>query len=139
MIEELKESYVIDCNVAIKWFLPEEHASEALTFLEDASKNKTVLYAPEIIIFEFVGVLTKYNRLQFLTSQECRRYFTEFNEIISQNILKLISSSKELEEIFEFSIVKKILYNDAEYLYLSRSLKVRLITYDKHLSKIANR
>lgn len=139
MSDEPFKSYVVDCNVIVKWFLAEEHSEKALLLLESAATSKVILYAPEIIRYEFTGVLTKYNKLKFLTSQECKKYFNELSKIIDQNILKLASLNNNLEEVFDLAIKETILYNDAEYLYLSKKLNADLITYDKHLSKIANR
>lgn len=138
MTDENGKSYVVDCNVIVKWFLPEEYSTEALAVLEQATKDTHCLYAPIIIVNEFAGVLSKYNKLGLLKSEECKKYFNEFTQIINRNILNLTSSNSSHKEVLELALKEKILYNDAEYLFLSKKLNLKLITYDKYLKRLAN-
>ena len=138
MLKKNNNSYIVDCNVVVKWFLPEEHSEEALMLLDKSTKNELILHAPEIISLEFAGVLTRYNKLKLLTTQECKKYFDNFIKIINQNILNISLSGKQAE-VLDLALQEMILYNDAEYLYLAKKLNLELITYDKQLKKIANR
>ncbi len=58
--------YVVDANVAIKWYLPEEHVDAARRLLLD----EHVLAAPDFLLIEFDGVLSKYVRRNQLSLQE---------------------------------------------------------------------
>lgn len=52
--------YVLDCSVALKWFLPEGASAEATAVLARARSGEFRLIAPEIIRVEFAHALRKY-------------------------------------------------------------------------------
>ena len=134
------DSFVVDCNVIVKCFILEEEASsEAVNLLEKASRNEVILYAPGLIIVEFLNVLTKYNRLKTFETKESKKYFSVFLEDIEKKIINIYSLRNERNDVLDLALLEKISYFDAEYLYLSKKLKFELITYDKGLKKIANR
>lgn len=52
--------YVLDCSVALKWFLPEEASAQARTILASLRAGEAGFAAPEIIRIEFAHALRKY-------------------------------------------------------------------------------
>ena len=139
-MEKGTESYVIDCNVAIKWFrLKEEHSEQALFLFEKAAKKELTLYSPAIIVTEFLNVLTKLNKIYSISIIEINKYFESFQTSCNQRIINLIYQRDNRDKILNLALTKKLSYYDAEYLYLSKELKLELITYDKHLKRLANR
>ena len=135
-----RNSYIIDCNVVVKWYLEgEEHSNEASDLLNKASKQQIELYSPEILIIEFANVLSKYNKLKLLGATECKKYFKAFTEIYKQEVLNIISLDSSRSEVLDLALDNKLSYFDAEYLYLSKTLQFDLITYDQQLKRIANR
>ena len=132
-------SYVIDCNVAIKWFLIKEDSSEeALSFLIKATAREILLFAPTILAIEFANVLTKHNKQKSLDQIKCKKHFDQFKKVCDQKVITLITIDDK-EEMFKLALDETISYYDAEYLYLSKKLKFPLISYDKKLKKIATK
>ena len=135
-----ESSWIIDCNVVIKWFLiKEEDSSNALTLLQRAKDREIFLFAPAMILIEFGNVLTKHNKYNPTFKTNFIRYYQTFTGICDTKVLNLIPLENERQNVLDLALDEKISYFDAEYLYLSRKLKFELITYDKGLKKIANR
>lgn len=138
-MENINPAYVIDCNVIVKWFIPEKDSDIISKLLEKATNKEIDLYAPTIILIEFVNVLTRHHGKSLLTENECTRAFIALTKIIKERVINTISLSTEQVEVLSLALESKLNYYDAEYLYLSRKLKLELITYDKDLKKVANR
>ena len=139
-MEKGNESYVIDCNVVIKWFrLKEEHSEQTLFLFEKAAKREVILYSPAIIATEFLNVLTKLHKRYSISIIEINKYFESFQKSCNQRIVNLICQDDNRDEILNLALAEKLSYYDAEYLYLSKKLKLELITYDKYLRKITDR
>lgn len=133
------ESFVVDCNVVVKWYFLEEHSESTKYLLESAVKKEIELYTPGVIIYEFANVLTKYNRQKIFSTSEFKDYYDAFIESCEMGIITIIPLDNERNNVLDLAFLKKISYYDAEYLYLAKKLKLSLITFDKHLKKIANR
>jgi predicted nucleic acid-binding protein len=52
--------YVVDCSVALKWFLPEESSDKALAVLSRVRSGEILLSAPEVLQPEFAHALRKF-------------------------------------------------------------------------------
>ncbi len=138
MLNLNKNSFIIDCNVVIKWFLLEEDNREyAYSFLERSRKNEIILYSPSIIMIEFANVLLKYFRLNILNKADCIEHYLYFTTLCEDKILNLMSLSDFVQEIITLGLKYKLSYYDAEYLYLSNQLNCKLITFDKQLAKVS--
>lgn len=141
MKESARASYVIDCSAVVKWFLiEEENAGNAVRFLEKATEREFLLFAPSILIIEFANVLSKCNKSKLMKIDKCKKHFNVFiNYICNEKIINLISLQNNIDEILSLALVERISYFDAEYLYLSKKLKIDLITYDRQLKRIVGR
>jgi predicted nucleic acid-binding protein len=51
---------VLDCSVAIKWFIPEPLSDVAERLLIEQQQGKLAFIAPDILIPEFTGTLASY-------------------------------------------------------------------------------
>jgi len=137
--ENIKPIYVIDCNIIVKWFIPEKDSDVITKLLEKAINKEFDLYSPAIILLEFANVLTKYCRRNLLTESECTRAFITLTKMIKEKTINIIPLDTEKVEVLSLALESKLSYYDAEYLYLSRKLKASLITYDKTLKKFTDR
>lgn len=137
--ENIKLIYVIDCNVIVKWFIPEKDSEIITKLLEKATNKEINLYSTTIVVIEFANVLARYYRKSLLTESECIRSFTTLIKMIKEKTINIISLNSEQIGVLSLALESKISYYDAEYLYLSKKLNADLITYDKHLSKIVDR
>lgn len=50
---------VVDASVVIKWFAREEKTQEALSLLEALSAGRISVFAPDLILYEILNVLTR--------------------------------------------------------------------------------
>lgn len=71
-------SIVIDSSVAIKWFVPEEHTSEALSLLEDVQNAGIVLRAPDLVFAEVGSIVWKKRRFQGMSVEDAREILDAF-------------------------------------------------------------
>jgi len=131
----MSKTYVIDCNVIVKWFFDEEDSDKVEFLYKEAKSGEIKLYAPEIIELEFLGVLTKLFTAKKTEKPFSRRSFLYFLEACEDKVINLISLVSKRKEIFEVALDKKIKYFDAEYLYLAKMLNAQLLTFDEDLKK----
>ena len=139
MGENIKPIYVIDCNVIVKWFIPEKDSNIVAEFLEKAINKEITLYSTTIVVIEFANVLTKHYRKDLLTESECIRTFITFTKLINGKIINIIPLDTEKVEVLSLALESKLSYYDAEYLYLSKKLNINLVTFDKVLKSKINR
>src|SRR5688572_6227171 len=60
---------VVDCSVAVKWFVPEEHSGRAFGLLNSDQK----LHAPAVLVSEFANTLWKLVRRNLLPQDDALR------------------------------------------------------------------
>lgn len=66
--------YIIDCSVAVKWYVPEAHSQAAVALLDESHE----LHAPELLLAEFGNTLWKKRRRGELTEAEIRSILQAF-------------------------------------------------------------
>ena len=117
--------YVIDASVAVKWFVPEAHTEEALSYFDDDNE----LFAPDLLASEFGNILWKKVRRQELTPDEARETITLF----TQTPIDLIASRPLLEPAFEIATALDRTVYDSLYLALAVHQDCEMITADQRL------
>ena len=131
----MPKTYVIDCNVIIKWFFNEEDSSQVDSLYDRAKSREIELFAPSILELEFLGILTKLRRSKNMKRSILENSFSYFLDVCQDKIINLVSMANRRREVFLMSLDNNINYFDAEYLYLSKILNAELITFDKNLKK----
>ena len=131
----MPKTYVIDCNVIIKWFFNEEDSSQVDSLYDRAKSGEIELFAPSILELEFLGILTKLRRSKNMKRSILENSFSYFLDVCQDKIINLVSIANKRREVFLMSLDNNINYFDAEYLYLSKILNAELITFDKDLKK----
>ena len=120
---------IIDANVLIKAYIPENQSEKAEEIFNDAVKGRLFLIAPDLIFPETGNILWKKHRLDELTEIEVKE--------ISREILSLplkIEPSKPLINLaIELSLLYDITVYDALYFSLALSYDTKLITADMKL------
>jgi predicted nucleic acid-binding protein len=76
-------SLVFDCNVVIKWYVPEVHTDKGQKILDTYVNGKIQLQAPDLIHAELANVLWKKNRLEGLEIEKAKRILRSFEELES--------------------------------------------------------
>ncbi|MCK9566328.1 MAG: type II toxin-antitoxin system VapC family toxin [Methanothrix sp.] len=113
---------VVDVSVAIKWFIAEDNANDALELLG----KKYELHAPDLLFLEVDNVLCKLIRRGLLSEDEG---FDIHNKILSFPI-RSYPSQNFREEAFHLAIETKSSVYDCLYLALAEALDGRMVTAD---------
>jgi predicted nucleic acid-binding protein len=75
------ENLVVDCNVVIKWYVPEVHTQEVQAILDAYVDGKVQLLAPDLIHAELANVLWKKNKTEGLELKKAKRILRSFEEL----------------------------------------------------------
>jgi predicted nucleic acid-binding protein len=113
---------VVDASVAVKWFIAEDNANDALELL---GKNYE-LHAPDLLFLEVDNVLCKLIRRGLLSVDEG---FDIHNKIFSFPI-RFYPSQNFREEAFHLAIETKCSVYNCLYLALAEALDGRMVTAD---------
>ena len=123
-------NYVIDANVALKWYIPETLTSDAVALLENLKEEKYRFFAPDLILPEIGNVLWKKYMKKELSSEEVR-FITE--TILKTLPIKLYTSKNYLPAAMEIAMKFQRTLYDSLYLALAITEKFCLITADKRM------
>lgn len=118
--------YVIDASVAVKWFLNEELAEEALEILHQLS----FFYAPEIFLTEIDSVLTKYVRQRKMTISDA----WDKRKLFRVLPYRLIEYNKIEDFAFQLATEFSVTTYDASYLAIAIDYNAVLYTADQRLA-----
>lgn len=124
--------FVIDASVVIKWFIEEKDSTKAVLLKEKHINGKTILIAPDLLIYEVANVLLFSKIFGLLETKRCLQDLYELEIDLINPSIDLILSAAEL------AFTKQISIYDASYLALAKELDIKLITADKKLYTSAN-
>ncbi|HHT9126515.1 MAG TPA: type II toxin-antitoxin system VapC family toxin [Candidatus Brocadiia bacterium] len=123
---------VIDASVVIKWFIEEKDSAKALLLKDNHINSKTILIAPDLLIYEVANVLLFSKIFTPLEIKGCLQDLYELEiDLINPSIDFVLSA-------IELAFSKQISIYDASYLALAKELDTKLITADKKLYTSAN-
>jgi predicted nucleic acid-binding protein len=118
---------VIDAGVAVKWYVPEIHESEAKRFLDCAY----TLHVPDLFFPEFGNILWKKARLlkvPEITEEEGRKII----ELLLGVSFTVHPLAPLLKFAYELALVpKRATVYDCSYLALAIALGCRVVTADR--------
>lgn len=126
-MERVEEVVVVDASVATKWFVEEEHSTNALELRDDYVNGLVDIEAPELMPFEVINAL---------------RYNPEFGEedlkdsakALERYSLQLFPLLGELaEKTIENALKYGITVYDSAYVSLAELEGKRLYTSDERL------
>ena len=119
--------FVIDASVVVKWFIEEKDTPKSLSLKDAHIKGKTVLIAPDLLIYEVANVLTFSKIFTLNEIKKCLQDLYELEiDLISPSI-DIIATATEL------SVNRQISIYDACYIALAKELDIKLITADEKL------
>jgi predicted nucleic acid-binding protein len=116
---------VIDASVAIKWFVPEVHASAARRLLQD----RMTLLAPDLIWAEVGNALWRKWREGELSAEDVRGILNDFRRFP----LRIQSNESLYEVAWPAAQSNGRTFSDSLYLGLAMSVDCPLVTADLHL------
>ena len=122
--------YVIDANVALKWFLPEPHSNKADQLLDGFLHHGLRLSAPDFIVPEVGNTLCKRSGLRGeISISDARASYTDFLLLG----LPIEASSNLAESAFNFATQEKHPLYDALYIAMALQRGCEFITSDEAL------
>ncbi len=71
---------IVDNNVAIKWYVPQEFGEEALRVFHAGQDGEALLVAPALIQAEFGNALWRYHQHGELSLQEIQEFWEDFGK-----------------------------------------------------------
>jgi len=116
---------VVDCSVALKWYIPEPHAESASQLLD----GRHELHAPDLLLPEFGNCLWKKIRLGELTANEGRTIIRALENVP----LEVHSSELLLEAALELALHTARTVYDSLYVALAILLDCPFVTADRRL------
>jgi predicted nucleic acid-binding protein len=117
---------VVDTSVAVKWFVPETGAAEAVALLEGGDE----LCCPDLLFAEAANVLWKKTQRQELTKQEAADVLDALGGVglAAYPLRPLAATALELATETGSTVY------DCLYLVLAASLRAPLITADRRFA-----
>ena len=124
---------IIDAGVSAKWYFPEPGNEAADLLLADRMTGERELFAPDLIVPEFVNVLWKRVR-----RQECsRRAAQEILALWDVDRPTLVASSNLATQAFQLATALDHSVYDCLYLALALAIEAPLVTADRQLAHAA--
>jgi predicted nucleic acid-binding protein len=116
---------VVDCSVALKWYIPEPHAESASQLLD----GRHELHAPDLLLPEFGNCLWEKIRLGELTASESQTILRALEKVP----LEIHSSELLLEAALELALHTARTVYDSLYVALAILLDCPFVTADRRL------
>lgn len=117
---------VVDASVAIKWFIPEDHTSEAELLLTDDFQ----LHAPELLLPEFANILWKKSRARDITDAQADTALSYFSR---NRTIELHRHDDLVKTALDGAVETGHAVYDWIYLSLALSLSCQFLTADRRL------
>lgn len=124
------KSYVIDANVAIKWYVPEVLAQRAVYLLREATNGGVALFAPDLIWAELGNVLWKKLQRNELDAEIIRQIL---GAVAVAFPVETVPCSLLLAAAFEIASAFNRTVYDSLYIALAQSMQATFITADERL------
>ena len=120
---------VIDSGVIVKWFVLEDHATEARRILADYENRQVALLAPDLIYAEFGNVIWKKQVFQGLRPARAEAIIKRFRRLQ----FKLTTTDALLEDAYHLAVTHRRAVYDMLYLALSLCAGCQFVTADEKL------
>jgi predicted nucleic acid-binding protein len=125
------KSYVVDASVAIKWFIPEIHHTDAIRLVT----HKCSLIAPSLIFPEVANVLWKKVRSKELVEEEAREIYSAFQRFD----LMIYPSEDIIDEAWSIAFTCNRTIYDSIYLALAIGTDSVFVTADHKFYRALSR
>ena len=129
MTDNAPGKIVVDCSVAIKWFVVEDHSTQATDLLTAFQSGRYMLLAPDFINIELSNVVWKKQLRQGLSSGDAEVILNEFPLIG----LALTSSHDLLRDAHQLAVTYERTVYDCLYVALSIREQCSMVTADERL------
>ncbi len=126
------ERVVVDSNVLVKWFIPEEYSDYAKLIRNDHLLGCIEVVAPRYALLEFYNALRKYCTRKVIDKEKLTRILDLFHEV---KVAFIGVERSILDEALTYSLENHITVYDAYYIVLAYKLNTQVYTADEKLLK----
>ena len=123
--------YVLDCSVAVRWFVPQPHAPRALALLELIRERKVEVIAPDVIVPEFGHVLRKLAVGRTIKHEQAQTFFDRFLDMNVPQVPSLPLSRAALR----LALAHMGTFWDALYVALAVENDLEVVAADEPMTK----
>lgn len=120
---------VVDANVAVKWYLPEEGEDAAFEVFEAGASGEATLIAPDLILAEVGNVFWLRYRRGHIARERVLEAWDSFREAG----ISLAESGELMALALEISLDTGCAVYDALYVALAEAEGAKLVTADRKL------
>ncbi|NPA05285.1 MAG: type II toxin-antitoxin system VapC family toxin [Crenarchaeota archaeon] len=124
------ERVVVDANVLVKWFVPEDYSEYAVLLRNDHLLGCVEAVAPVYAVLEFGNTVRKYYSLGVVDGEKASKIMRLFWEV--RVSLKPIEEGLVWEAL-RYSMENHVTLYDAYYIVLAHSLNAPMYTADEKL------
>jgi len=127
--------YVLDCNVAVKWFVPEALSDVARLILGQVASGTVSLVAPDVIVAELGHTLRSYVIAGRLgkTGISAEDSYSAIDEFLAMNIT-LVPGTTLASHAMRLSIANMATFYDSLYVALAIREDVKVLTADDRMA-----
>lgn len=123
--------YVLDCSVALKWFVPEEFSDKALWLLREVEGDRAKLLAPESIVAELGYVLRKAVLNGKMSAERSQEIIEDFTAVP----LEWVSLRTLAPQAMRLTIAHMANFYDALYVALAVTEDLSVLTADGPMTR----
>ncbi len=121
---------IIDSNVIVKWFIPEDYSEQAKLLRNDHLMGYVEATAPIYALLEVYSALRKYLIRGVINEKELNK----ITDLLYEVGIRFIGITKELlDKAIRYSIEKHVTIYDAYYIVLAYELDTVVYTADEKL------
>ena len=123
---------VVDSNVLVKWFVPEDYHEEAKALLRDHLHGRITAVAPRYALLEFANTLRKYVARRLIDADKINTIY----RLLLESAPKLIEEREEIVgRALNYSMEKGVTVYDACYIVIAKELDTVVYTADERVLK----
>lgn len=127
--------FVLDCSMAMAWFLPDESDHKTDRVLSSLELGQAVV--PALWPFELANVLVVAQKRNRISRDESQKIINQLSKLPIS--VEHPPSSSRLAEVLDLACDHSLSAYDAAYLECASRLKLPLATKDAQLSRVAKR
>lgn len=124
---KIKDSFVLDSSVLIKWFSNEENTATAIEIRDSYVKGNAGIACPDLIIYEIANAL-RYNKA--LKEEDIK---DSINSLLAIGINIIVPTKSVMESAISIAFEYNITIYDACFVALAKELNFIYITADEKL------
>jgi predicted nucleic acid-binding protein len=121
--------YVLDCAVAVRWFVAQTHWEKCRRLLQRVHEGKAELIAPDVLVPEFGHVLRKLVIGKRIAAGEASQFMRRMLRVPIQ----LFPSSPLAPRALELALAQSGTFYDALYVALAEAENSSVVTTDDRM------